>query len=527
MMEAADSAKAFPKRVKKTRANRPSSASNGKATRAIPTGLVWQPTATQPDALEVGVVVCLLVFAVYLVGFYETLQALPDPPGEPLWSDHMGQNLNLAVVPEWETGAATGQVSAARRTKGEIPPAHWPVSLQNELDNFEILIHPGDKTTELSVPKFWSAPVHHGGLMSRETAMKIGTCAEADPQTGSLVRGDACPVDARTIFVAIASYRDFECRLTVESIFSRAAHPERVRVGVVDQIVDGEDAVCNAPVLACDKDPHQALCKYKNQVDVFEMEAELSIGPVFARHVGYRMYVPSVPRPCHSFFVFGRSFSILHPPLSLPCSHSFYLILQSFARYRGEYYTTQSDAHVSYTQDWDNDIISQMEATKNEMAVLTTYLTDVQGSIDENGHSKRKTRPIMCNTKYEGGSQGMHLRHGSQPERMPSIQGLPQLQPWYVGRCCLPALPFYVYTSILTSSFTFSLNDRWAAGYSFSRGHFVVNVPYDPWQPMIFQGEEMSIGKSFARPGIAFSLRNRVSHDPFRRHRDSRVHGWL
>jgi hypothetical protein len=182
---------------------------------------------------------------------------------------------------------------------------------------------------------------------------------------------------------------------------------------------------------------------------------------------------------------------------------------------------------VSYTQDWDNDIISQMEATKNEMAVLTTYLTDVQGSIDENGHSKRKTRPIMCNTKYEGGSQGMHLRHGSQPERMPSIKGLPQLQPWYVGRCSLTALPFSVYTSILTSSFTFSLYDRWAAGYSFSRGHFVVNVPYDPWQPMIFQGEEMSIGKSFARPGIAFSLRNRVSHDPFRRHRDSRVHGWL
>ena len=43
---------------------------------------------------------------------------------------------------------------------------------------------------------------------------------------------------------------------------------------------------------------------------------------------------------------------------------------------------------------------------------------------------------------------------------------------------------------------------RWAAGYSFSRGHFVVNVPYDPYQPMIFQGEEMSIGaclQSFKR----------------------------
>jgi hypothetical protein len=119
---------------------------------------------------------------------------------------------------------------------------------------------------------------------------------------------------------------------------------------------------------------------------------------------------------------------------------------------------------VTYTLHWDVDIIEQMEATHNEMAVLTTYLTDVQGSMDPEGHSLRKTRPIMCDTYYEGSPEDLHLRHGTQPERLPSIHGSPQLQPW------------------------------WAAGYSFSRGHFVVNVPYDPYQPMVFQGEEMSIG---------------------------------
>jgi [Skp1-protein]-hydroxyproline N-acetylglucosaminyltransferase len=193
-------------------------------------------------------------------------------------------------------------------------------------------------------------------------------------------------------------------------------------LGVVDQILAGEDPRCDEPIEPCDKDPEQALCKYKDQVDVYQMEARLSVGPVFARHIGHRMY-------------------------------------------RGEYYATQSDAHVSFTTNWDSDIIEQMEATHDEMAVLTSYLTDVQGSIDpKTGASLRHTRPIMCNTFYEGGQQGMHLRHGSQPERHPSIHGAPQLQPW------------------------------WAAGYSFSRGHFVVNVPYDPYQPMIFQGEEMSIG---------------------------------
>jgi Glycosyltransferase (GlcNAc) len=120
--------------------------------------------------------------------------------------------------------------------------------------------------------------------------------------------------------------------------------------GVVDQIIEGEDVRCDEPIEPCDKNPDQALCKYKDQVDVFVMDAPLSVGPVFARHIGYRLY-------------------------------------------RGEYYATQSDAHVSFTTNWDMDIISQLEATHDEMAVLSTYLTDVQGSIDEKtGNSLRNTR---------------------------------------------------------------------------------------------------------------------------------------
>jgi [Skp1-protein]-hydroxyproline N-acetylglucosaminyltransferase len=38
------------------------------------------------------------------------------------------------------------------------------------------------------------------------------------------------------------------------------------------------------------------------------------------------------------------------------------------------------------------------------------------------------------------------------------------------------------------------LHPFWAAGFSFARGHFVIQVPYDQYQPMVFQGEEISIG---------------------------------
>jgi len=366
-----------------------------------------------PKSTECAVLLGVAIVCMYLFGFFELTQSMPEITSK-LRHYRLGGNMNLARM---EIDAGDGGDSDG--SDGGIPIGTWPVSMRGE--ETEPMLHVGDLKTIMQVPKFWSPPVHNNEQFTRELAMKIGTCAQPDPSTGSFVRGEDCPELQRTIFIGIASYRDFQCRQTVETLFNRAANPKRLRVGVVDQVVVGEDVACNDPIKPCEEDPEQALCKYKDQVDVYTVEAQLSVGPVFARHLGYRLY-------------------------------------------RGEYYATQSDAHVSYTTNWDTDIILQLESTHNEMAVLSTYLTDVQGSIDKDGNSKRDTRPIMCNTYYEGGPQGLHLRHGSQPERQPSIHGVPQLQPW------------------------------WAAGYSFSRGHFVVNVPYDYLQPMIFQGEEMSIG---------------------------------
>jgi [Skp1-protein]-hydroxyproline N-acetylglucosaminyltransferase len=301
-----------------------------------------------------------------------------------------------------------------------VPEAKWPVTIKDELSEeyHETIVHPGDNTKTMVVPRFWSPPLMKStdtDVMSKETALKV---VSYDTTKGK-VHGTP---DSRTIFIAIASYRDFECRETVDSIFKRARYPERVRVAVVDQLVKGEDTPCHVPLQPCDANPDQMACKWARQFDVYEMDAALAIGPVFARHVGHRLY-------------------------------------------RGEYYAMQIDAHVTFVTDWDVDIIEQQEATHNDMAVMSTYLTDVVGSIDPvTFTSKRKTRPIMCNTDYESGAQGAHLRHLSQPERRPPIADMPQMQPY------------------------------WAAGWSFSRGHFVVNVPYDLYQPMIFQGEESSIG---------------------------------
>src|ERR1700685_445640 len=46
------------------------------------------------------------------------------------------------------------------------------------------------------------------------------------------------------IFVGIASYRDPECQCTVKDLFEKAAHPERVAVGIVWQRDPQQDHRC-------------------------------------------------------------------------------------------------------------------------------------------------------------------------------------------------------------------------------------------------------------------------------------------
>jgi len=369
----------------------------------------------------VGPILLLFLVAIYLFGFIRSILSLPDvhlgSEGDFSGMKKMnGMNLKTVVAPfMWplKESSKTSKVNGMI-----IPESNWPVSIRYEDDNFEDIIHPGDKETVISVPKFWSAPLMNGELMSVELATRIGTYIGGKTDSDPKSKG---PLDERTIFIAIASYRDWQCRYTVESIFKRAKFPNRVRVAVVDQI-DESDPSCGSPIDPCVNDPNQAICKYSNQIDVLELEGRLALGPVFARHLGHRMY-------------------------------------------RGEYYYMQIDAHVTFVQDWDIDIINQMESTKNDMAVLSTYLTDIVGSIDEKtGKSLRNTRPIMCNTDFEGGGNQRHLRHLSQPERIAPVKDSPQLQPY------------------------------WAAGWSFSRGHFVVNIPYDMYGAMVFMGEEMSVG---------------------------------
>jgi hypothetical protein len=230
---------------------------------SIPSNIVCTPQAlaSSKNSIELGLVFALCVVGLYFYGFWQELHALPIVTT----GRHLEGNLNMANLWDYEKTTSrslpapvavgrAGEVTEQRRDVARIPittPKHqggeegevdsdghlyipegkWPVTLQDEPDNTELLIHPGDETTEMYLPKFWSPPLHNKQQFTRDQAMRIGSCVEPDPTTGSHTRGDDCPMQARTIFIAIASYRDFECRSTVESAFKAAKHPERIRVG--------------------------------------------------------------------------------------------------------------------------------------------------------------------------------------------------------------------------------------------------------------------------------------------------------
>jgi hypothetical protein len=213
---------------------------------------------SSPGATECGVFLSVLILGLYLFGFLESLSALPEISLQLEPPRFLGKEANLNVAKDvyelivdsksqtqqqvskhlasQQKQQVIGEVNPIRVKRTGIKdvsvPVHiWPASIKNEPDRFETIFHPGDGKTTLSVPMFWSPPLHNMGLMTREFALSIGSCSVPDPKTGSYQRGEDCPVDDRTIYFSIASYRDFQCRFTVESAFGRAKNPKRIRVG--------------------------------------------------------------------------------------------------------------------------------------------------------------------------------------------------------------------------------------------------------------------------------------------------------
>lgn len=125
------------------------------------------------------------------------------------------------------------------------------------------------------------------------------------------------------IFVSICSYRDPECKHTIQDLFEKSKNPKRIHVGVCLQYDVGEH-----------KD--ELNTKYKSQISEIHMDCRSAKGPCFAR-----------------------------------------FLIQKYL-FKNEPFYLQIDSHMRFEKDWDLKMIKillQCEKMENgsKKCVLSTY----------------------------------------------------------------------------------------------------------------------------------------------------------
>lgn len=120
-----------------------------------------------------------------------------------------------------------------------------------------------------------------------------------------------------SIFVSIASFRDPDCKNTIASLLEKATCPEKIRIGVLNQVVSGEDGDCIIEPVG-------------TNVVVEEVDARLSKGACWARS-------------------------------------------RVQALWRGEDYYFQIDSHMRFVERWDEILINMLGECGDGKRVLSTY----------------------------------------------------------------------------------------------------------------------------------------------------------
>jgi len=153
-----------------------------------------------------------------------------------------------------------------------------------------------------------------------------------------------------SIFVSVASYRDSECSKTIHELFSKAAYPERVFVGVCEQNSSDPNETCSG-----DHDP-----RFDKQIRTIRVPHTEAKGPCVARYA------------CSTLF-------------------------------GSEDYYMQIDSHTIMTKNWDEKAVNEILACPvPDRSVLSMYPNDIGTYTIETTDV-----PVMCKAKFN--EQGLPI----------------------------------------------------------------------------------------------------------------------
>ena len=183
-------------------------------------------------------------------------------------------------------------------------------------------------------------------------------------------RPSVAPLDGKhrqsstTIVVSIAALRETRCPETLLSLIDAAAHPERVRVALVQQNAE-DDPDCLAHVCEQKRTPlarsgsvwsNPNGCAFFDRVRVMRLSASEAKGPLYARALANRLVRDE------------------------------------------DDFCLQIDAHSLFAPGWDRALLEEWGATANEYAVLSTYPTgNERPGVNVNKHWEM---PHLCAARF-------------------------------------------------------------------------------------------------------------------------------
>jgi glycosyltransferase involved in cell wall biosynthesis/peroxiredoxin/predicted 2-oxoglutarate/Fe(II)-dependent dioxygenase YbiX len=216
------------------------------------------------------------------------------------------------------------------------------------------------------------------------------------------------------IFVNIASFRDPECQWTVKDLFEKAAHPERVFVGICWQFDPAEDTHCFAQ-------PYPRA----GQVREYKVDYRESRGANWARDKAQSLW-------------------------------------------QGEEYVLQIDSHMRFEPGWDETLVGLLENCPSPKPVLSSYLPNYEPPDEKTYHSGKLLRLRLHKFGEDSDPQLLHLRATLVP-LPPSDEPL-YPTPFYVGNfmfaraATLQEVPFDPYIQFWGDEINYAAR-LWTHGY--------------------------------------------------------------
>jgi [Skp1-protein]-hydroxyproline N-acetylglucosaminyltransferase len=234
----------------------------------------------------------------------------------------------------------------------------------------------------------------------------------------------------------VASYRDENCLNTITQAYSHAQFPDKLNIGLVQQNCVQD---CMSGVLK-----NQETEPVEPDEDCYQLFCESQVGKPHCE--AHRVRVLKVDESESLGPYTARYFAS--------------------KLWNGESWFMQIDSHSTFAQGWDADSISMLQNAPSEKPVISHYPPNTEG-LNFRDEAQQPARRI-CDATF------------SDFDLDSQIVRLEDNEPWDNEKLDIPRFAPFI-----------------AAGYFVAHSGILKEVPFDPFLPWVFMGEEIIMSARF------------------------------